>query len=97
MHWKVRDFRGGPRSGWMGGWWTLPKAVGDGYCRLEMPLKLALAIRETVAGHRLGALKGRGGGGGTSAPSNASLGEWHGSNLMVMRGPFRCAGVQLAA
>ena len=34
------------------------KAVGDGYCRLQMPLELALAVRETVAGHRLGALEG---------------------------------------
>ena len=34
------------------------KAVGGGYCRLQMPLKLALAVKETVAGHRLGALKG---------------------------------------
>ena len=45
------------------------KAVGGGYCRLQMPVKLALVVRETVAGHRLGALEG---GGGTS-PSNASL------------------------
>ena len=34
------------------------EAVGGGYCRLQMPLKLALAIRGTVAGH------GWGGGGG---------------------------------
>ena len=33
-----------------------------GYCRLQMPLKLALAVRGTVAGRRLGALEGRGGG-----------------------------------
>ena len=46
------------------------KAVGGGYCRLQMPLKLALGVRETVAGHRLGALEG-----GTSPPSNASLVE----------------------
>ena len=44
------------------------KAVGGGYCRLQMPLKLALGVRETVAGHRLGALEGA-----TSPPSNASL------------------------
>ena len=31
--------------------------VGGGYCRLLMPLKLAFAIRETVAGHTLGALE----------------------------------------
>ena len=43
------------------------KAVGGGYCRLQMPLSLALAARDTVAGHRLGALE-RGGGGVTSLP-----------------------------
>ena len=32
------------------------KAVGGGYCWLQMPLRLALAARETVAVHRLGAL-----------------------------------------
>ena len=36
------------------------KAVRGGYCRLQMPLKLALAVRETVAGHGLGALEGGG-------------------------------------
>ena len=35
------------------------RAVGGGYCRLQMPLNLAL-VRETVAGHRLGALEGGG-------------------------------------
>jgi hypothetical protein len=34
------------------------KAVGGGYCRLQTPLKLALGVRETVAGPRLGALEG---------------------------------------
>ena len=34
------------------------EAVGGGYCRLQMPLKLALAVRGTVAGHWLGALEG---------------------------------------
>ena len=34
------------------------KAVGGGYCRLQMPRSLALAVSETVAGHRLGALEG---------------------------------------
>ena len=38
------------------------EAVGGGYCRLQMPLRLALAVRETVAGHRLGAVEGGGGG-----------------------------------
>ena len=45
------------------------KAVGGGYCRLQMPLTLALGVRETVAGHRLGSWRG----GGGSLPSNASL------------------------
>ena len=39
------------------------KAVGGGYCWLQMPLRLALAVRETVARHRLGALERPGGGG----------------------------------
>ena len=34
------------------------KAVGGPYCRLQMPLRLALAARETVAGRKLGALEG---------------------------------------
>ena len=38
------------------------KAVGGGSCRLQMPLKLALGVRGAVAGHRLGALEGGGGG-----------------------------------
>ena len=38
----------------------LAKAVGSGYFRLQMPLGLALAVRGTVAGHRLGALEGGG-------------------------------------
>ena len=33
------------------------KAVGGGYLRLQMPWKLALAVRGTVAGRRLGALE----------------------------------------
>ena len=50
------------------------KAVGGRYCRLQMPLKLVPAVRDTVAGHRLGALEGGGGGGAVeSPPSSASL------------------------
>ena len=41
------------------------QAVGGGYCRLQMPLKPALGVRGTVAGHRLSALEG--------PPSDASL------------------------
>ena len=40
------------------------KAVGGGYRRLQISLSLALAVRGTVAGHRLGALAGGWGGGG---------------------------------
>ena len=43
------------------------EAVAGGYCRLQMPLMPALAVRETVAGRWLGALEG-GGKGGTSSP-----------------------------
>ena len=32
------------------------EAVGGGYCRLQMPLRLAVAVRETAAGHGPGAL-----------------------------------------
>ena len=45
------------------------EAVGGGYCRLQMPLKLALGVRGTVAGHRVSAL----GGGGNPPPSNVTL------------------------
>ena len=38
------------------------EAVGGGYCRWQMPLRPALAVRRIVAGHRLGALEGGGGG-----------------------------------
>ena len=34
------------------------QAVGAGYCRLQTPLRLAVRVRETMAGHRLGALEG---------------------------------------
>ena len=44
------------------------EAVRGSYYRLRMPLSLALAVRETAAGHRLGELEGAG-------PSNASLGQ----------------------
>ena len=37
------------------------EAVGGGYCRLQMPLKLALGVRETAAVRRLGALDVGGG------------------------------------
>ena len=37
------------------------QAVGRGYCWLQMPLKLALGVRGTVAGHRLGTVEEGGG------------------------------------
>ena len=63
MRWKVLKRRLGRRLE------AVAKAVGGGYCRLQMPLKPALGVRGTVAGHRLGALEGVGG----VPPSNASL------------------------
>ena len=36
----------------------MPKRLGGGYCRLQMPLRLARAVRGTVTGRRLGALEG---------------------------------------
>ena len=51
-------------------WEEVAEAVGGGYCRLQIPLKPVLGVREAAAGHRLGALEG--GGGGASPPSNAS-------------------------
>ena len=36
------------------------EAVGGGYCRLQMPLKPPLGVREPLAGCRLGALEGGG-------------------------------------
>ena len=36
------------------------KAVESGYCRLRMPLRLALGVRGTVAGRQLGALEAGG-------------------------------------
>ena len=35
--------------------------VEGGYCRLQTPLKLALGVGGTAAGHKLGALEGAGG------------------------------------
>ena len=45
----------GGRGG--GGLEEVAKAVGGGYSRLQMPLRLALAVTGTVAGHRLGPLE----------------------------------------
>ena len=64
------------------------KAVGGGYCRLQMPLRLALGVRGTVAGHGLGAL--RGGGGGAGAPPSLPmhpLGRGGGHGVRVSHAP----------
>ena len=45
-----------------------------------MLLRLAHGVKETVAGHRLGALEGRGGA-GTSPPPSASLGAGAGGGV----------------
>ena len=61
MHWKGRDPQRRPQrqlDRWLE---EVAEAVGGGYCRLQMPLRLALGVRGTVAGHRLGALEGGGG------------------------------------
>ena len=44
---------------WVDRWLEeVAKAVGGGYCRLQMSLSLALAVRGTVAGRGQGALDG---------------------------------------
>ena len=62
---------------------AVAEAVGGGYCRLHMPLKPALGVRETVAGHRLGAPEG---GGGGYLPPFQCIPDWgmqtHGPTLM---------------
>ena len=58
MHWKGKEPKGG------GGQKRLDRRlqeVAGGYYRLQMPLRLALTVRGTVAGRRLGALEGGGG------------------------------------
>ena len=58
------------------------KAVGGGYCRLQMPSKLKPAVRGTVAGHRLG---GPGEGGGVPPPF--PMHPWAGGGYLP---PFQC-------
>ena len=41
-------------------WEEVAEAVGGGYFRLQLPQRLALGVRETAAGRRLGALDGGG-------------------------------------
>ena len=73
---------------------ALRQAVGgdyqSGWGRLQMPLRLALAVRGTVAGHRLGALEG--GGGGVHLPPlpmHPWPAAWHGSVGRWSPGPAR--------
>ena len=64
--------------------------MGGGYCRLQMPLTLAPAVKETVAGRKLGALKGAG---ATSPPfpmhrsGRESPGRGGGDHNQVGAGP----------
>ena len=44
--------QGRPQSRFDGRLEAVAQAVGGGYCRLQMPLRLALGVGETVAGHR---------------------------------------------
>ena len=62
-----------PQRGLDGRLEEVSKAVGGGYCRLQMLLKPARGVRGTVAGHRLGALEEGGGGYPPPPRSNASL------------------------
>ena len=62
VHWKGRGLRGGPQRRLGRRLEGVAKAVGGGYCRLQMPLRLARGVRGTVAGRRLGALEGGRGG-----------------------------------
>ena len=58
------------------------KAVGGGYCRLQMPSSLALAFRGTLAGRRLGALEGRG-----EVPPPLPMHPWWGGHAEEPRLP----------
>ena len=53
-----------------------------------MPLRLALGVRGTVAGHRLGALEGGGGGYIPPPPFNASVGGWLPMDMDMSRCPW---------
>ena len=47
MHWKGRQLQRQPHRRFNKRLEEVAKSVGGGYCRLQMPLKLALAVRET--------------------------------------------------
>ena len=67
------------------------EAVGGGYCRLETPLKPALGVRGTVAGHRLRALE-------RGVPPPFPLHPWERSEAQAhtdkrsLNGGVRCGG-----
>ena len=69
------------------------KAVGGGYCRLQMPLKQALAVRGTVAGQRQGALEG-----GGSPPPPLPMHPWWCACLksvtVVPNAVYHCKGIR---
>ena len=79
--------------------------TGGDYCRLQMPLRLALGDTGTVAGRRLGALEGGGGRIGTLGSQSCwqTGSAWgptwafnhevlvHGSLLMCLRAATMCA------
>ena len=64
------------------------KAVAGGYCRLQMPLKLAVAVRGTAAGHRLSALEGDG-----CPPPPLPMHPWVRQNIPLVHCTFPPAGV----
>ena len=72
------------------------KTVGGGYGRLQMPLTLALGVRGTVAGRRLGALEGGGGGYGKARGGVGHLRLTHTGTqrrrLWTTGGRRRCVG-----
>ena len=73
IHLKGRGLRGSPRLDRRIE--EVSEAVLGRYCRLQIPLNLAVAAKETVARHMLGALEGAGRPGGwwIPPPFNASL------------------------
>ena len=64
------------------------EAVWGGYCRLQMPFNRALGVRETLAGHRLGALER--GGGGQCIPCPPPPPPPHTRDPCSSRPPTRC-------
>ena len=68
---------------------AVAKAIGGGYCRLQMPLRLALGVRGTVAGHRLAPW--RRGGGGYLPPFRCIPGGAGGFHSLTKRSWWACA------